>query len=656
MAAVQSRLIDLRKSPKARMNPVPVGSVKFDGGLWGRVFETNWRNTIPHVYEHVRDDLFEKFRQAADPQFHPDHAPAGSRRAREANLHRWLEAASTSLAHDHHDDTHNWIREALNVIEPVQDHDGYLHVNLRPRALNSLRWQEGGLNELYATGHLIQAAIAHHRNTGADRYLTMARRAADHMCEVFLHGGSQMRPSHPVVEMALVELYRVTGEVRYLDLARHFIEAVGALEMEEIAGHSVHITFLACGIVDAYAETGEEAYWQSSERLWHDMVNHKMYVTGALGGRRTGEAMGHDYELPHEHGYAETCAAIGSAMWSLRALQVSGEARFADQMELCWHNSIICGVNLAGDRFFYDNPLLSSGRGYFDPWRPRLEPANHDYEYYHSWLNPPTRQEWFWVDREAYRHMYRVACCPPNLTRSIAQLPAYFYSTGAKDLWIHMYGANRLDLEVAAGRWQVNQTTDYPWDGAITIEVAAAPAGDQVLHLRIPGWARSARARVAGEEFPAIPGQYLSIERQWATGDRVRLVLDMPVELLAADPALAETRDSLALKRGPVVFAAESPDNPGLDVRRLRVPAELSAEQVKVEHSAAMLGGVTTLSVPALQALPAANPLYGPADQIAESVEADELTTIPYFAWDNRQAGAQMAIWLPRHRTASDKS
>ena len=650
MAGNGHSLIDYAASPRARMTPVPIGAVSLGDGFWGRVFRTNASVTIPHVYEHVREDLFAKFRRAADPEFRPDGPPSGSNRAREANLHRWMEAAACSLAHPHREDTGDWIRQALDVIEPVQDFDGYLHVNLAARDLADRRWRDGGLNELYASGHLIQGAIAHFRATGSDRYLAIARRVADHMCEVFLPGGSRMRPSHPVVEMALVELYRATGQQRYLDLACHFIEHVGSLEMEEIAGHSVQITFLACGIVDAYAETGRAEYWEASERLWHDMVTRKMYLTGALGGRRVGEAMGHEYELPHEHAYAETCAAIGSAMWSLRALQVSGEARFADLMELCWHNSILCGVNLDGDRFFYDNPLQSSGRGYFDPWRPKLSPASHDYEYYHSWLDGPTRQEWFWVDRPRYQHMYRVACCPPNLTRSIAQLPAYFYSHAPGRLWVHLYGQNDLDLETAGGRLKLRQTTEYPWDGRIELEIRQCPEGEYSINLRIPGWARRARVECAGQELSGTPGGYLEICRRWAPGDRILLELAMPVELISADRAVAEARDSVALKRGPLVYAIEEPDHPGEDFRRLRVPPDISAADVNVVPEPDLLGGMVTLTAPGLRAPNGERPLYAPADSDSGAADAIDLKAVPYFAWDNRDHQAQMAIWLPRHR------
>ncbi|HJO08183.1 MAG TPA: glycoside hydrolase family 127 protein, partial [Chloroflexota bacterium] len=563
-------VIDLSASPHAKLRSVPVSAVSLGGGYWGDRFRTNAETTIPYEFEMIEEDLFDKFRLAADPAHQPDEPPSPHYRAREANIFRWLEAASFALSHDPDPGLEDLIDRALNIIEPVQDDDGYLHANMAPISLRHLRWSHEDMNELYAAGHLIQGAIAHHRTTGEDRFIKIAVRVADHIHTIFGAGDKEWRPSHPVIEMALVELYRETRDRKYLDLACYFIDHVGTSGMEEIAGHSVVVTFLLCGVIDAYAETGNPAYLETSEKLLRNMVEEKMYVTGALGGRRNGEAMGQPFELPHEHAYAETCAAIGSAMWNWRLLHVDPDARYSDLMELHFYNSVMCGVSLDGKKFFYDNPQSSCGHGYFDPWRVGEMQRGRDYESYRNWIGAPTRQDWFYVDRPEPKHMYRVACCPPNLARTLAELPAYFYSTSKAGVWVHMFNNSTLDWQLEDGTpIAIVQRTEYPWDGRIEIEVKPEQAVEFSVFVRIPGWCRSATATAtaAGEALAVTPGEYLEIRRTWQTGDKIVVDLPMPVELLVANPMATETRDSVTVKRGPIVYCFEAIDNPEIDVR-----------------------------------------------------------------------------------------
>ena len=644
-------VIDLSRSPGARLQPVPVSAVTLSEGFWGRRFQVNAERTIPYEYQMIKQDLFAKFQRAADPEFTPDEIPAHNRRAREANLFRWLEAAAFGLSHDHDPDLDEWMRQALDVIEPVQDEDGYLHAMFAPHAFRNLRWTDAAMNELYAAGHMIQGAIAHKRTTGDDRFIAIARRFADHIYETFSDGGRDHRPSHPVIEMALVELYRETRERKYLDLACYFIEHAGAGEMEQLAGHAVQILFLMCGLVDAYMETGEDSYRRTSDRLWKNMVEKKMYVTGAVGGRVIGEAVGQEFELPHEHGYAETCAAIGSTMWNWRNLHLDGDARYADLMELCWYNSIISGVSLDGTRFFYENPHASGGRPYADPWRPELI-QGYDATFYRGWIEAPTRQDWFWVDRDEPKHMYRVACCPPNLARTIAQLPAYFYSTSGDGVWVHMYGSSTLDWKLADGTpVKVVQTTAYPWEGEIQITVQSASPDEFSLFLRIPGWCRSAAAQCGGRRYDGVPGSYLEIRRTWSRGDSVELDLFMTVELIVANPLVAEARERVALKRGPIVYCIEGEDNAGMRIREAAVVVGSNGSpRGQSEYRDDLLDGVATLKVDAIEPTEEWGPIYTPIDEPAQPTRAITLTAIPYFAWNNRGPG-EMTIWLRRART-----
>ncbi len=640
-------VIDLSASPHAKLRSVPVSAVTLEGGYWGDRFRTNAEATIPYEFEMIEEDLFEKFRLAADPEHQPGEPPSPHYRAREANIFRWLEAASFALAHEPAPDLELMIDRALDVIEPVQDQDGYLHANMAPQSLRHLRWSHGGMNELYAAGHLIQGAIAHRRTTGDDRFINIAIRVADHVHDVFGAGDKDWRPSHPVIEMALVELYREARDRKYLDLACYFIEHAGVPAMEEIAGHSVQITFLLCGVIDAYAETGNPAYLEASERLLRNMVEEKMYVTGALGGRRTGEAMGQPFELPHEHAYAETCAAIGSAMWNWRLLHVDPDARYADLMEHHFYNSVMCGVSLDGKKFFYDNPHSSVGHGYFDPWRVGEMQRGHDYESYRNWIDAPTRQDWFYVDRPEPKHMYRVACCPPNLARTLAELPAYFYSTSKAGIWVHLYNTSSLDWRLEDGApVSITQRTDYPWDGHIEIDVYPKSPTEFSLFVRIPGWCRSATVTAAGEAVPAVPGQYFEIRRTWNPGDRVQIDLPMPVELLVANPMAAETRDSVTVKRGPLIYCFEAVDNPGIDIREAAlILPEHGLPEFEDEYRPDLLGGGVVLR--ARGAVPAGDwgELYRTIDAADPGHREVTLTGIPYLVWDNRGANA-MTIWL----------
>ena len=449
--------------------------------------------------------------------------------------------------------------------------------------------------------------------------------------------------------MALVELYRETRDRKYLDLACYFIDHVGTSGMEEIAGHSVVVTFLLCGVIDAYAETGNPAYLETSEKLLRNMVEEKMYVTGALGGRRNGEAMGQPFELPHEHAYAETCAAIGSAMWNWRLLHVDPAARYSDLMELHFYNSIMCGVSLDGKKFFYDNPQSSCGHGYFDPWRVGEMQRGRDYESYRNWIEAPTRQDWFYVDRPEPKHMYRVACCPPNLARTLAELPAYFYSTSEAGVWVHMFNNSTLDWQLEDGTpVAITQRTEYPWNGRIEIEVNPETAAEFSVFMRIPGWCRSATATAADEALAATPGEYLEIRRSWQPGEKIVVDLPMPVELLVANPMATETRDSVTVKRGPIVYCFEAIDNPEIDVREasLVLPEE-GLPEFEEEYRDDLLGGVVVLK--ARGAVPDGEwgELYRTLDTAGSGHREITLTGIPYLAWDNRGANA-MTIWLQR--------
>ena len=402
--------------------------------------------------------------------------------------------------------------------------------------------------------------------------------------------------------MALVELFRETGERRYRDLAAYFVEARGHglvsgqeyhqdhvpfRDAATVTGHAVRQVYLTCGAADLVAETGDPGLRAALDRLWTNMTERRMYVTGGVGARHEGEAFGKDWELPNERAYAETCAAIGSAMWNWRMLQLGGEARYADVMELVLYNGMLPGLSLDAGSYFYVNPLADDGTHRRQPW-------------------------------------FGCACCPPNVARTLAAIPGYLYGVSGEGLWIHLYAAGSARATLPDGRTvAVTQATDYPWNGAIRLTVAGE--GEFSLFLRIPGWVHgTAAVRVRGMACAegGRPGTYFEVRHHWRHGDVVELDLPMPARLVAGDPRCESNRGCVALARGPLVYCFEGADHPGTDIRDLVLPADTP---FRPSYRPDVLGGATVLTASA-----------GPAALVA----------IPYHLWANRAPGP-MAVWLP---------
>jgi hypothetical protein len=488
---------------------------------------------------------------------------------------------------------------------------------------------------MYCAGHLLQAAVAHFRATGKERLLGVAVRFADHICDVFgpeEHGKRPAMDGHEEIEMALVELYRVTGNRHYLEQAGFFVDARGHgllgepygrfdpsysqdhepfREQDEVVGHAVRALYLYSGAADLHAETGEPDLFEAQERLWLNMTTKRMYVSGGLGSRHEGEAFGADYELPNERAYTETCAAIASVMWNWRMLLISGDARYADLLEHTLYNAVLPGVSLEGRHYFYQNPLADDGTHRRRPW-------------------------------------FGCACCPPNVARLLASLPGYFYGVSDDTMWVHLYAEGSATVDLQDRTVRLAQRTHYPWDGDVEIEVG--DGGDFGLMLRVPSWCEQGyTVKVNGEEVdaPLSPGSYAEIRRTWQTGDTVRLTLPTPVRFVECHPRVAENVGCVALMRGPLLYCVEQTDQPGLDPRDLVLSA---GSEPSVRFEPDLLGGVTALTVRAEVAAPEPaweNRLYRtvsahPDDRRAETVE---LKAVPYYAWANREPGA-MRVWL----------
>jgi hypothetical protein len=624
-------------SPYAKLRPVPVDAVTLTDRFWSPRLEINRTVTLPSQYrqceETGRIDNFRRVSGKVDKPFVGIFF-------NDSDIYKWLEAASWALASGTEDTAlQQMVDDTIAEVAAAQHPDGYLNSYFSLERADE-RWTNlRDMHELYCAGHLFQAAVAHFRATGERTLLEVATRFADCICAYLgptADGKHVGTGGHEEIEMGLVELYRVTDERRYLDQAQYFIDARGAnpsalikqgaggefnrgyfqdsvpfRDLGETIGHAVRMIYLTCGATDVYAETGEAALKTALDRQWDNMTGRRMYVTGGLGARHEGEAFGKDYELPSDRAYAETCAAIANVMWNWRVLNVTGDAKYADLMELALYNGVLSGLSLEGTEYFYVNPLEDDGTHRRQPW-------------------------------------FGCACCPPNVARLMASLPGYFYGSAGNDAAIHLYASGTAEIALQSGEHlTLTQMSNYPWDGEIEITLNEVPASFQALLLRIPGWADNAALTVNGEPIKAEvrSGSYARIRREWQAGDKVRLSLPMPVRALAGHPQIASTRACVALMRGPLVYCIEQAGNFEVDVREVVVPGDAS---FRAQFQPDLLGGVTTVQFIGLQTDASHwRSLYRPVETLPEpGKEKCSVTAIPYYAWANRAPGP-MRVWIP---------
>lgn len=631
-ARTSSVVVDTSRSRFARLRPVAVGAVRLDDRVWMPRRRLVREVMLPSQYRHLEETgRLANFRRGAGKQ---DGTFEGYY-FNDSDVYKWLEAAAWVLSAGPDPELDALVDRVIEEVAAAQQPDGYLD-NYYMGARSTQRWTElARTHELYCAGHLFQAAVAHHRATAKTTLLGIARRFADLICDVFGPAEQGKRPGtdgHEEVEMALVELARETGEERYLEQARYFLDARGQglvggdeyhqdhkrfREFDAMVGHAVRAVYLNAGAADIYAETGDPTLLEALERLWQSMVTARMYVSGGIGSRHEGEAFGADYELPNARAYAETCAAIGSVMWNWRMLLLTGAARYADLIEHTLYNAVLPGVSLDGRGYFYENPLASGGTYRRQPW-------------------------------------FACACCPPNAARLLASLPSYGYSTSDDGIWVHLYAAGAAEVALTDGRpIRIRQRGDYPWEGGIDLEVEGE--GRFALLLRIPGWCESGAAvAINGQRLTheSRAGAYARIERSWRSGDRVRLDFPMPVRFIEAHPYVFEDAGRLAVMRGPILYCAEQGDNPGVDLRDIVLMPDGIAT---VEPGSGPLDGTQVLKIGAAlrrpdsgwerrlyRAVPSATATT--ARRTAEG-ERVTLTLVPYLAWGNREPGP-MTVWL----------
>jgi DUF1680 family protein len=659
-AIVQSiragELTDVRHSPFAKVQAVRLDEVRWADGFWADRFETCRTRSVPAMWEIMKGSEYkpflENFRIAAGLAEGDHHGAQWN----DGDFYKWLEAACAVLAVADDPQLEQVVENAIEVIGQAQREDGYIHTPVLIRQRNGesqvQAFQDRHNFEMYNMGHLMTAACLHHRVTGRDDFLNIAKKTADLLCETFREPTPELAknsvcPSH---YMGAVELYRTTGEPRYLKLARTFIDMRHLVEgggddnqdripftqQREAVGHAVRANYLYAGATDLYAETGDARLWNTLDAIWHNVVETKMYITGGCGAlydgaspdgsRQQGEitrvhqAYGRNYQLPNTTAHSETCANIGNVLWNWRMFLVTGEARFMDVVELALYNSVLSGVSWEGTDYFYVNPLRNT-----DPL--------------------PTELRWSRT-RVPFVTSY---CCPPNVVRTIAEVNGYVYSKTDDAVWVNLYGGSTLATTLDGEPLRLTQATDYPWDGRVRSTIDECPGDAFALKLRIPGWAERAIIRVNGDELDTklTPATYAEVRRMWNPGDVVELELEMPAQLIESHPLVEELKNQVAVKRGPIVYCLESLDLPeGVRVEDVLVPA---STRFATRYDDDLLDGVTVLeaNVLAKQASDWSGALYRPVQQR----ELNEIAVgfIPYYAWANRGA-AEMSVWLPVER------
>jgi len=634
--------VDNSKSVRSTLRALPYHAAQITGGFWANTQQVNRSVSLPHGFAMLEQaGNFRNLRMASGQE---EGAFSGYWFA-DSDVYKWLEAVGWELGRAPDGTLQEMAAAAVALVEAAQQADGYLNSYFQTAA-SGKRWTDlDHGHELYCAGHLIQAAVAWYRAVGDDRLLTISLRFVDHIYELFGPAGRAETCGHPEIETALVELFRVTGDQRHLDLAQLFIDRRGRNTMRghagygpvyqqdhvpvrqatEVAGHAVRQLYLTTGATDLYMERGEQALLDAMNTLWADMAERKLYVTGGVGSRFDGEAFGGPYELPADTCYCETCAAIASLMWNWRLSLITGQGRYADLFERTLYNGVLSSPGLEGASYLYVNPLHVRGGRYV---RASADTGTGAEQMRPAW--------------------HSCACCPPNVMRVFASLGHYMATTNDFGVQIHQYAAAHLDLRVNGESVAIDVETDYPWDGQLSLKVRECPAAPWALSLRVPGWCRQATVSVNGNELaPSInENGYLVLERSWRPADELVLTLHMKPEYIAPHPRIDAIRGCVAVQRGPLVYCFESHDQPaGVDLLDVKV---VSNEPLSVEP-VAILGGVKAVYVTG-QATTAkwGGSLYQPLEEVAEAESRRvQLVAMPYFTWGNR--GMQsMRVWVPK--------
>lgn len=522
----------------------------------------------------------------------------------DSDVYKALEGIAYSLINNPNPELEKKADEWIDKIEAAQQSDGYINTFYTLTNLEK-RWTNMDKHEMYCAGHLIEAGVAYFQATGKRKLLDVCIRMADHMMRQFGPEKAHWVPGHEEIELALVKLYQITLEDKYLDFAYWLLEERGhgygsmgnegiwnpayyqdsepVRKLTDISGHAVRCMYLYCGMTDVAALRNNTEYIDALNRLWNDVTLRNMYITGGIGSSKHNEGVTKDYDLPNLEAYCETCASVGMVFWNHRMNQITGDAKYIDILERSMYNGVLAGISLSGDRFFYVNPLESKG--------------DHH------------RQEW-----------YGCACCPSQLSRFLPTIGNYIYAISDDALWVNLYIGNTTRFTLNDDNVILRQETNYPWDGSVKLTVSSTKDLDKEIRLRIPGWCKNYTITINGKEVGLSQEKGYAIVYDWKPGDMISLDMDMPVEVESADPLVTENIGKRAIQRGPLVYCAEETDNSAY-FDRLTLT---SGTEYHTSFEAGLLNGVKTINA---------------------KNEQQSITFIPYYAWDNREAG-KMKVWI----------
>ncbi|WP_419789094.1 glycoside hydrolase family 127 protein [Mucilaginibacter sp. X5P1] len=658
--AQDKALVNTSASPYAKLSSVNMGDVNWTTGFWADRFKVCRETMIPNLWKIYSDPkmghAIQNFEIAAGLDTGSHVGPP----FQDGDFYKLFEAVAAMYAATHDPKLDQLMDNTIALFAKAQRADGYIHtptsIEERNHPNQSKAFNDRLNFETYNLGHLMTAACIHYRATGKRNFLDIAIKATDYLYNFYKTASPELArnaicPSH---YMGVVEMYRTTYDPKYLELAKNLIDIRGLMkdgtddnqdripfrQQTAATGHAVRANYLYAGAADVYAETGDTTLLHTLNLVWNDVINRKMYITGGCGALYDGvspdgtsyllkdvqevhQAYGRDYQLPNFTAHNETCASIGNVLWNWRMLQLTGNAKYADVMELTLYNGMLSGISLDGKSFFYTNPLSIDD-------------------------DLPFRDRW---SRDRVGYIAYSDCCPPNVVRTIAEVSNYAYNISDKGLWFNLYGGNKLSTKLKDGSpIKLTQTTDYPWNGNVKIHFDETPGKEFSAFLRIPGWCKDASLMINGKtaDIKLTPGEYAAITRNWKAGDQLELQLPMPVKMMEANPLVEETRNQVAVKRGPIVYCLESVDLPkGKKIADIALSskANLKPQLIKIANSDIMsLNGFADVR----NENNWNNSLYKEVS-LANINTKLNIQLIPYYAWDNR-GHVNMETWIPFDR------